>query len=88
MLGTIGLHGLSLVVIPKGFFPQQDTGLIVGIAEAAQDISYDAMTDRMRAVVSTVLKDPAVSTVGAIWRRRPDRHAEPGPHVHCAKAAR
>jgi multidrug efflux pump len=65
MLGTIGLTGYLFVVIPKGFFPQQDTGLIVGIAEAAQDISYDAMSDRMRAVISAVLKDPAVSTVGA-----------------------
>ncbi|ARQ00319.1 efflux RND transporter permease subunit [Pseudorhodoplanes sinuspersici] len=65
MLGTIGVTGYLFVVIPKGFFPQQDTGLIVGIAEAAQDISYDAMTDRMRAVINTVLKDPAVSTVGA-----------------------
>jgi hydrophobe/amphiphile efflux-1 (HAE1) family protein len=65
MLGTIGFTGYLYVVIPKGFFPQQDTGMIQGIAEAAQDISYTAMAQRMEAVIDTVLKDPAVATVGA-----------------------
>ncbi len=65
MLGTIGLTGYLYVIIPKGFFPQQDTGLIQGIAEAAQDISYPAMVQRMEAVMSRVLKDPAVASVGA-----------------------
>ena len=65
MLGTIGLTGYLYVVIPKGFFPQQDTGLIIGIAEAAQDISYPAMADRMEAVLDVVLKDPAVASLGA-----------------------
>jgi hydrophobe/amphiphile efflux-1 (HAE1) family protein len=65
MLGTIGFTGYLYVVIPKGFFPQQDTGMIVGIAEAAQDVSYTAMAQRMQAVVDTVLKDPAVDSVGA-----------------------
>jgi multidrug efflux pump len=65
MLGTIGFTGYLYVVIPKGFFPQQDTGMILGIAEAAQDVSYTAMAQRMQAVVDTVLKDPAVATVGA-----------------------
>jgi multidrug efflux pump len=65
MLGTIGLTGYLYVVIPKGFFPQQDTGMIVGIAEAAQDISYAAMAQRVEAVIGTVVKDPAVLSVGA-----------------------
>jgi hydrophobe/amphiphile efflux-1 (HAE1) family protein len=65
MLGTIALTGYLYVVIPKGFFPQQDTGLIFGIAEAAQDISYPAMVQRTEAVIHEVLKDPAVATVGA-----------------------
>ncbi len=43
MLGTIVLTGYLYVLIPKGFFPQQDTGLIIGQSEAAQDISYSAM---------------------------------------------
>ena len=48
MLGTIAVTGYLYVVIPKGFFPQQDTGMILGIAEAAQDISYSAMVQRSR----------------------------------------
>jgi hydrophobe/amphiphile efflux-1 (HAE1) family protein len=62
---TIGLTGYLYPVIPKGFFPQQDTGMITGIAEAAQDISYPAMVERMQAVIDTVLKDPAINSVGA-----------------------
>jgi hydrophobe/amphiphile efflux-1 (HAE1) family protein len=65
MLGTIVLTGYLYVVIPKGFFPQQDTGMIIGIAEAAQNISYPAMAQRMQAVIGTVLKDPAVASVGS-----------------------
>ena len=65
MLGTIAVTGYLYYVIPKGFFPQQDTGLIIGIAEAAQDISYDAMVQREGAIINTVLKDPAVDSVGA-----------------------
>jgi HAE1 family hydrophobic/amphiphilic exporter-1 len=65
MLGTIALTGYLYVVIPKGFFPQQDTGLIIGLAEGAQDISYPAMADRMEALLDPVLKDPAVASVAA-----------------------
>ncbi len=46
MLGTVALTGWLYVVIPKGFFPQQDTGLILGLSEAAQDVSYPAMMQR------------------------------------------
>ena len=49
MLGTIALTGYLYVIIPKGFFPQQDTGLIIGITEAAQDISFPAMAERQQA---------------------------------------
>jgi HAE1 family hydrophobic/amphiphilic exporter-1 len=65
MLGTIGLTGYLYVIIPKGFFPQQDTGLIIGLAEGAQDISYPAMAQRMEALLGVVVKDPAVASVGA-----------------------
>src|SRR5499427_1641760 len=64
MLGTIVLTGYLYYVIPKGFFPQQDTGLIIGFSEAAQDISYQAMAQRQVAAVSVILQDPAVETVG------------------------
>jgi HAE1 family hydrophobic/amphiphilic exporter-1 len=65
MLGTIAVTGYLYVVIPKGFFPQQDTGMIVAIAEAGQDISFAAMVQRMEAVIGTVMKDPAVSSIGS-----------------------
>src|ERR1700752_2453758 len=51
MLGTVALTGYLYVVIPKGFFPQQDTGLIIGQSEAAQDISFQAMTERQQAML-------------------------------------
>jgi len=65
MLGTIALTGYLYVVIPKGFFPQQDTGLIIGLSEAAQDISYPAMLQRQQALIDAVMQDPAVDSVGA-----------------------
>ncbi len=65
MLGTVALTGYLFVMIPKGFFPQQDTGLILGITEAAQDISPQGMAAIQKQVINTVLKDPAVSSVGA-----------------------
>jgi multidrug efflux pump subunit AcrB len=65
MLGTIAVTGWLYYVIPKGFFPQQDTGLIFGIAEAAQDISYADMVRREGDIINAVLKDPAVDSVGA-----------------------
>jgi multidrug efflux pump subunit AcrB len=46
MIGTVVLTGYLYVIIPKGFFPQQDTGLILGQSEAAQDISFQAMAER------------------------------------------
>lgn len=65
LLVAIGLTGYLYMIIPKGFFPQQDTGMLSGIAEAAQDISFPAMSDRMQAVIDAVLKDPAVASVGS-----------------------
>jgi hydrophobe/amphiphile efflux-1 (HAE1) family protein len=65
MFGTIALTGYLYVIIPKGFFPQQDTGMIVGIAEAGQDISFPAMVQRVEAVISVVQKDPAVASIGS-----------------------
>jgi hydrophobe/amphiphile efflux-1 (HAE1) family protein len=65
MLGTIALTGYLFVLIPKGFFPEQDTGLIIGLSEAAQDISFQAMAERQQALLNAVVRDPAVATVGA-----------------------
>ena len=63
MFGTILLTGYLYYVIPKGFFPLQDTGMLFGIAEASQDISFPAMAERQQALMNIVLKDPAVESV-------------------------
>src|SRR4029079_6952272 len=47
-------------VVPKGFFPQQDTGQLMGTTEAAQDISFEAMKAKQQEVVKIVMSDPAV----------------------------
>jgi multidrug efflux pump len=50
------------VIVPKGFFPQQDTGRLQGSVQAAQDISFQAMSGKMEQFVKIILKDPAVDT--------------------------
>jgi HAE1 family hydrophobic/amphiphilic exporter-1 len=65
MLSTIALTGYLYVIIPKGFFPQQDTGQIVGITEASQDISFPAMSERQQALVEILQKDPAIASVAS-----------------------
>src|ERR1700686_2378410 len=65
MFGTIALTGYLYVLIPKGFFPEQDTGLIIGLSEAAQDISFSAMKERQQALLDAIIRDPAVATVGS-----------------------
>ncbi|MFZ0291724.1 MAG: multidrug efflux RND transporter permease subunit [Candidatus Sulfotelmatobacter sp.] len=51
------------IQVPKGFFPQQDTGRLMGSVQAAQDISFQAMRGKMEQFVKIVMKDPAVDTV-------------------------
>ncbi|WP_426440983.1 efflux RND transporter permease subunit [Bradyrhizobium genosp. P] len=65
MVSTIVVTGYLYVIIPKGFFPQQDTGLILGQSEAAQNISFQAMAQRQQAMLDAILRDPAVLTVGS-----------------------
>ncbi|MCG5236298.1 multidrug efflux RND transporter permease subunit [Xanthobacter oligotrophicus] len=60
---TMAATGYLYVVIPKGFFPQQDTGFIQGFSEAAQDISFAAMTQKQMALMAVVARDPAVEAV-------------------------
>ena len=50
-------------IVPKGFFPQQDTGSIMGITEGAQDISFDAMVEKQNQVTEIVKRDPAVASI-------------------------
>jgi len=65
MLATVAATGWMFMIIPKGFFPEQDTGLILGITEAAQSISPDGMAAVQQEVLTTILKDPAVASAGA-----------------------
>ena len=65
MISTVAATFILFVEIPKGFFPQQDTGLIIGITEGAQNISPQAMKERTQAVLEVVTKDPAVASANA-----------------------
>jgi multidrug efflux pump len=62
---TVGLNIYLFTIVPKGFFPQQDTGRIAGNIQAEQDISFPAMRQKMTEFVTIVMSDPAVSTVTA-----------------------
>jgi multidrug efflux pump len=62
-IATIGLNMYLFVVVPKGFFPQQDTGRIVGSLQADQSISFQAMSGKLRQLIDIVRADPAVETV-------------------------
>src|SRR5260370_119263 len=59
----IGLNIYLYIVIPKGFFPQQDTGRIVGVIQADQSISFQLMQQKLAQFVTIIKKDPAVDTV-------------------------
>ena len=65
MLGTVCLSVYLYIVIPKGFFPQQDTGTLMGSIQAAQDISFDAMTIKQAQFTKIVMSDPAIQTLVA-----------------------
>ncbi len=65
MILTVAVTIALFIAIPKGFFPQQDTGMIVGISEGAQDISPQAMMGRQEAVLGVAAKDPAVASATA-----------------------
>jgi len=60
---TLCLSVYLFVLIPKGFFPQQDVGLITATSEASQDISFEAMKSRQEALSKIVMEDPDVATV-------------------------
>ncbi len=60
---TIALNVLLIVIIPKGFFPQQDTGAITGGMQGPQDASFPAMNDSIQKIVGVIRNDPAVANV-------------------------
>src|SRR3989454_11687770 len=59
-IGTLALGVVLYVAVPKGFFPLQDTGVIQGISEAPQSVSFSAMAERPRSAARAVLQGPAV----------------------------
>jgi multidrug efflux pump len=61
LVGTILLY----IYVPKGFFPVQDTGVILGVSEAPQSISFRAMSERQQALADAILKDPAVDSLSS-----------------------
>jgi multidrug efflux pump len=61
LAGTLFLY----VNVPKGFFPVQDTGAILGVSEAAQNISFTAMADRQQALAHVILQDPGVESLSS-----------------------
>ncbi len=64
-LGTFVLTAALYVAIPKGFFPTQDTGVIQGITEAPESISFRAMSERQQALAQEILKDPDVDSLSS-----------------------
>jgi HAE1 family hydrophobic/amphiphilic exporter-1 len=65
-VATVIATGYLFVIIPKGFFPQQDTGLITGFTEAAQDVSFAEMVRRQHALTDVILRDPDVASVVSV----------------------
>ena len=64
-VGTLVLTVVLYFVIPKGFFPVQDTGVILGISEAPQTVSFAAMAERQQALAQMILKDPAIESLSS-----------------------
>jgi multidrug efflux pump len=65
LIGIVGLTAWLYITIPKGFFPQQDAGLLIGNISADQNISFQAMREKLIAISKIVQADPAVAKVNA-----------------------
>jgi multidrug efflux pump len=64
-VGTVALTALLYIFVPKGFFPVQDTGVIQGISEGPQTVSFAGMSERQRMLAQAILEDPAVESVSS-----------------------
>ena len=64
-IGLIALSGYLFLTMPKGFFPQEDTGMISGFAQTDQDVSFDGISRRMESGLTIIKNDPDVISVGA-----------------------
>ena len=64
-IGTLVLTLVLYVIVPKGFFPVQDTGVILGVSEAPDSVSFDAMTQRQQALAKVILQDKDVESLSS-----------------------
>ena len=64
-IATMALTVVLYLAVPKGFFPVQDTGVIQGISEAPQSVSFASMSERQQALAEIILKDPAVDSLSS-----------------------
>src|SRR6185312_10929164 len=64
-VATLVLTLVLYAVVPKGLFPVQDTGVIQGISQAAQNISFTAIAEKQQALADVILKDPAVESLSS-----------------------
>jgi hydrophobe/amphiphile efflux-1 (HAE1) family protein len=64
-LATVAASGILYIVIPKGFFPQQDTGIIVGLSDASQDVSFNEMVRLQHKLTDVIARDPDIQSWGA-----------------------
>ena len=64
-IGTLVLTLVLYVIVPKGFFPIEDTGIILGISEAPQAVSFESMTSRQQKLADVILKDPDVESLSS-----------------------
>ena len=62
-IGTLGLTIYLYIIVPKGFFPVQDTGAILGISQAPETVSFPAMSSRQQELVQVIRQDPAVENL-------------------------
>ena len=85
LLLTDRLNVLLIIIIPKGFFPQQDTGAITGGVQGPQDASFPAMDDSIQQIVGVIRSDPAVANVIAFTGGNGATNT--GLHLHRAQAA-
>jgi multidrug efflux pump len=65
VVGTLAVTIILYAAAPKGMFPSQDTGVIIGISEAPQSVSFPAMSARQQALAKTILRDPAVENLSS-----------------------
>ena len=64
-LATLGGTVYLYMIVPKGFFPHEDTGFLIGVTEAATDTSFEAMEERQQALAEILKADPAIEYINS-----------------------